>query len=123
MTPHEEEEEFWRCWKACAIVIGFAMLLLLVTVSFAEARSYVAQPPAKYDRLPVNYEIRHVHPYVIQLRCRSLKAIACAGVPKDPLGKCIILLPYKHPLMSQLLTHEFGHCNGWPASHPNPRRP
>jgi len=76
-------------------------------------------PPSQYD-----------HPYrghVIEQRlsaaqiARLCPGEACATVIK---GVCHIMLPNGEKdrrVIALMRRHEIGHCNGWPASHPNGR--
>jgi len=105
-----------------------AMAVLILFCSFVwtdrrAARGFIMQPPAQYTGVPTNYEERHVNLMTIRFVCRNMRAIACAMMPTVNRAKCIVLLPPEHWLMEELRSHEHGHCNGWPAGHPNGRRP
>ncbi len=119
----EEQDQMHRCWKACMTTLAIAAGILIATVVVADARQYFLQPPAKYAGEPVNYEVRNVSADTIRIVCGNRESVGCTGVPENPLDLCIILMPKKHWLYDELLTHEKGHCNGWPANHPNGRMP
>ncbi len=140
MTRMEEDEMVWKCWKACMTTLAIAATILIATVVVADAARYFVQPPVKYTGEPVNYVVKLTTLKDIRSKCGNPQAYACTGVPlkwrlvdrkltqvRDENETCIILMPHEAVvpagLYGQLLTHEWGHCNGWPGDHPNERKP
>jgi hypothetical protein len=79
------------------------------------------EPPAQYD-----------HPYpgqVVEQRLSRLQIIVTCHGPAESCswldrGVCHIVLPQEEKdtrLIAYIREHEMGHCNGWPAHHPNAR--
>lgn len=78
-------------------------------------------PPPEYSGAYQGALIEIVDTRAVHQRCPP-GALACAFVlgPKA----CLVILPHDlaGELLEQLRAHELGHCNGWGADHPNPRR-
>lgn len=102
-----------------------AALLMVPTVAFAQ------MPPKKYDHpFDGKLTITEVEYGTARAFCRknynsaSMAKYGCATLYED--GSCHIVVSKqssKNPgyRKSQVLRHEIGHCNGWPANHPNAR--
>lgn len=94
--------------------LAIAMWLLIGAIAFA-----VELPPARYD-----------HPYAgkVNIFAGYDGSISAIGQPCFPWmgahacakiigGECYIYA-WAGKLTPELLRHEIGHCNGWPADHP-----
>jgi hypothetical protein len=79
-------------------------------------------PPPRFDHTP------HI-PYVILERqgggifavdrpCYGTTGLSCAVVTTFPSGRQQCVVRFVGRATKTGLRHEFGHCNGWPASHP-----
>jgi hypothetical protein len=90
------------------------------------------RPPKKYD-----------HPYTagpvevivaenntdLRARCGHVprNALACAMPPTADTKTCTIIITQEDGIQAEgyapadVLRHEMGHCNGWPADHPGAR--
>ena len=72
-------------------------------------------PPAIYDYAPtpapIVVPVRAMPPWCAQFR-------ACAAI--YPGVGCVIWIldVEKGATRAQILRHEYGHCNSWPAAHP-----
>ncbi len=109
---------FWLSWIVILFVIATS------EASATHDKNFIPQPPAHYTGLPKNFVVRDVKLETLRIVCRDNNAVGCSmRYVKD--RACIILLPsdYDPHLRQQTLTHEFGHCNGWPRDHPNWRMP
>lgn len=123
-----DNRKFWLAAVWTAFWLSWIVILFVIAISPAQALhdtgAYVPQPPARYDRLPDNYRVKHVKIMALRFTCRNMEAVGCAvHSPLLVAGKltpCIVLVPsdaYLH-LTDQIIRHEFGHCNGWHKSHP-----
>lgn len=116
----------WTVAVRCTLILS-SIIMLAVFASEAHAvhdKMFVPQPPAQYDRLPLNFIIQKVPIELIRFRCKLETAVGCAVQSKLLIsGKpvpCLILVPEEaHHMIDQILRHEFGHCNGWPPNHPD----
>ena len=88
-------------------------------------------PPAVYDHGYRGALIaRRGTPAQVEYFCHTLqgvvspyRALGCAKVTAD---RCVIMITrvgghITAHVHAQLRRHELGHCNGWPANHPNRR--
>jgi hypothetical protein len=108
-----------------------AALMLLSATAFAGPNDTTWNPPARFD-----------HPYHGKLtiyslpqaevarRCKMLVGIdaaayqlrGCSLYLGTPGTLCVIVMidePYGNQTPTAVLRHEIGHCNGWPADHPD----
>lgn len=95
-------------------------------------------PPARYDHpYPGKIIVRMVHPRDVPAACRALFGSAgleelkravrpdqmgCAVRWSNPMVCKVVIIdrPSKTGRTpEELIRHEIGHCNGWPADHPD----
>jgi hypothetical protein len=121
---------------------AFSVAALLLVTGTAHARAVPAQrqtvrhfnflPPAEYDK-PYTGElliVRVATEQDVQAICKGSSKYACAAKLPGPNPRCqIFMLPDKQlrtllhgDAVAFMLRHELGHCNGWPADHPNKRK-
>lgn len=108
-----------------------ALGLVLIALP-AMAGDYPAEwnPPAKFDR-PFHGEtaIRKLHPKHIEPACKRLYSHYGMESPDTPGcavltnfgSRCYIIVidrPFGGTTPEAVIRHEVGHCNGWPADHP-----
>jgi hypothetical protein len=82
----------------------------------------VLEPPAQFDH-PFHGTVieQRLPQWQLLQRCHG-PAGGCSWLSK---GVCYIALPRNEKdsqLIALIREHEIGHCNGWPAWHPNARR-
>lgn len=86
--------------------------------------SPVPLPPPEFDFKPKRPpEYHYVSPNQMQKICHLGEGIVACATFRG--RRCIVYLPRKGdypPAIAALIKrHEDGHCNGWPANHPNAR--
>jgi hypothetical protein len=103
--------------------LAAAFLLVWGVWSFAADNPALLMPPAVYDRKPALTPIIKIVKKVSAI-CHSeategLLIVGCMIGRTVPEGRCFIEVLDKAPVpRSDILRHEYGHCNGWPAGHP-----
>lgn len=88
-------------------------------------------PPPQYDHAYQGELIlQKIHPLRVRVSCTALfkkhggkpliATNGCAWRSKDRKRCWVIIIdrPANGTIPANVLRHEIGHCNGWPASHP-----
>ena len=78
-------------------------------------------PPPAYSGPYGGALVEIVDSRVVRERCAAGQ-IACSFVLSR--SACVVILPSEGSDYGRALLrhHELGHCNGWPSTHPDPRR-
>jgi hypothetical protein len=113
------------------LVIAFAFAVN-PAVSFAGLHDPEWNPPARFDH-PYDGEltVMKLPQPLLQNVCRQLfpqfgysdtthKDQRGCSIPRD--GHCLVVTidkPFNGATPDAVLRHERGHCNGWPANHPD----
>jgi hypothetical protein len=90
---------------------------------------YFTLPPVEFDHpFPGNVRIVPLPIEEVQRNCPQTSMIIVACSYTDRVwNDCIVyvydLAAKAARVLEPLLRHEIGHCNGWPADHPNARDP
>lgn len=120
--------------KACILVslVG-AVSLLLLAPAHAGKDDAEWNPPARFDH-PYKGEllVRRIPQESVVEACRVLFSIYRVPAMSHPEQRgcsiltskhsCLVVTidePYMRATPESVLRHEIGHCNGWPADHPD----
>lgn len=103
-------------------------------LAFLASPAFASMPPKEYDHPYAGVIVEHKVAYgdanatcdAIAARRKETRSgfatYGCAFTSRK--GKCEIVVSYDptgrdKKMLSNTRKHERGHCNGWPASHPN----
>lgn len=107
------------------------MLILATATGPVDTPRHVWHAPASIQQPPAKYALAKQGPTTVVYaddagkKCRQL--LSASILPHEVYGcavlkgkQCLIVLQSGMPpdLESAVLSHEAGHCKGWPASHP-----
>jgi hypothetical protein len=104
-----------------------ALAMALVVNPLVERHTW--DPPARFDHaFHGKLDVTRLPQYRVPLACQAL--LKPLGIPAHSnqrgcsignASECHVIIidrPYHGTLPRDVLRHEIGHCNGWPANHP-----
>lgn len=127
MSNYDNDNDHSKMWAAAVwTTFWLSCLIGIFVIAVADARaghdkSYIEQPPVRYAYTPSSYAVRVITLKELRILCLDTTAVGCSLLYENKA--CMIILPvdYDPHLFDQIVTHEYGHCNGWPAHHPDAR--
>lgn len=140
MNEYDNDNDHHKMWVAAVWTtfwLSWIVLLFVYAVSEPQAHEpqpvftekvdthFVPQPPEQYEGVPENFRMFFVPRTMVNEICEKTAAIGCSvRWPAYPKRPCLVFISENAGgLTWQTITHEYGHCNGWPANHPNERMP
>lgn len=105
------------------------LLAIAVAAALFSEEPLPPLPPAEFDK-PYQGQLQMivVPPLEVHFQCTGSRQPIfgqwVGGCAQPHEGGCTIIMPSHGPskeYLQRLYRHERGHCNGWPADHPNPR--
>jgi hypothetical protein len=113
------------------LALATITIALADPASAASVRYLAIMPPAQYD-VPYTGTLRIWRVAsgkdLLTYYCPTANTRVGCAHPWPKFNSCDIyivndiLIKAHNTIFSVVLRHELGHCNGWPAAHPNPRR-